>query len=154
METNRYKNDLEIDADSLDREFIQQPQLYMKYAEEFARADMAQKKAKERIDILRSEIIRDIVSTAGKKPADTILEAEIMADKEYREQYELFLEKKYEADVLASAVKAFDHKKSALENLARLWVGGYYSTPKQTKDTEQTKNDSRSQRQRKRLNKE
>jgi hypothetical protein len=152
QEVNDYKIDLSIDENSLDREFVHQPHLYMKYAELAASADRAAKQAKEKVEVVRAQIYRDVVEREDKKPTESWINSKITLDDNYQDAMTDYYDKKYEADLMASAVKSMDHKKSALENLARLWVGSYFSTPKQTKDTEEVKDTSRSTRQRERMN--
>ncbi len=40
----------------------------------------------------------------------------------------------YELNMLQSAVRALDHKRSALENEVKLWLGNYFSGPKEPRD--------------------
>lgn len=152
MQENNYAKDIEIDQDALDREFVNQPYLYMKYAELSARADIKARRAKDDLEVLAAAIYKEVVEESDKKPTDKAIQAEINDNKEYRELMHRYLELKYEADLMAAAVKAMEHKKTSLENLTKLWIGSYYSTPKQTNDSEEMKGDKRINRQRERLN--
>ena len=54
----------------------------------------------------------------------------------------------------SAAVKAFEHKKKALEKLVDLSITGYYSSPKQNNQAENKWNEERKNSLRKRLNQE
>jgi len=45
---------------------------------------------------------------------------------------------KHNYGILQAAVRALDHKKAALENLVRLYVGGYYASPVEPKEKKTT----------------
>jgi hypothetical protein len=44
------------------------------------------------------------------------------------------IEAAYQLNIIQSAVRAFDHRKAALENEVKLWLGAYYSGPKEPRD--------------------
>lgn len=148
-----YKQDLDIDQNSLDREFIRQPNLYMKYSELFIQADREAKDAKERLEVVKAQLYSDIIKREEKKPTENMIQSWIALSDIFQKAQRAYYDKRYEADILASAVKSFEHKRSSLENLARLWIGSYYSSPKQTSEVKETIQEKRSERQRRHLNK-
>ena len=54
-----YEADLRIDPDFLDAEFLNHPALFMKYAEQSAKANKLAKEAEERVKTLRSELVKN-----------------------------------------------------------------------------------------------
>lgn len=145
MEEKDYCRDLSIDINNLHKEFLRQSQLFMEYAEECALARRRMDKLKEGLDVLRAEkdsAIRLLWLTKGVKYTEAQVSSHILLDKECKEASCCYLESKYEYEMISSAVKAFEQKKSALENLVRLHGQQYFSCPevhdedwnKQTKD--------------------
>jgi hypothetical protein len=129
-----YEKDLTINEGRLDREWIEQPSRYMKYSELSAQWDSKAKRAKEKVEITKAELYKQIkeeASESGDKITDKGIEASILTHKKYKEAMEEYLEANEKSSIYYSAVKAFEHRKSALENLVKLHIGGYFSTPKE-----------------------
>lgn len=131
-----YENDLKIDEHQLEKEWLHQPSLYMRYAEKAALADSKAKRAKENIEVVKAELSTYYRSTEEKFTEKSI-EAQILTDPKYKEANKDYLDAVEQAAVLSAAVRAFDHKKAALENLVRLTLAGYYSQPTEAGGTMQ-----------------
>ena len=131
-----YDDDLRIDIDQLDVEWLRQPRLYMKYAEMAEQADLEVKKAKEKMELEYAKSFRKILDEFDKKPSDSMIDALILSDyPEYGEAKSAYAEAIYRANVLAAVVKAMDQRKSAIEGLVKLWAGQYFSGPREPRDT-------------------
>lgn len=130
-----YKDDVQIDIDSLDWEWLRQPSLYMKYAEKEAEKNKEVKQIKQQIEVRRAKLCRDILAANEKKPTDKVIESMIFEDAEYISLLDELNTANYEADILSSAVSALNQKKSALENLVKLWAGQYFAGPREPRDT-------------------
>ena len=133
-----YEQDLQISPDSLDVEFLRQPALYMKYAEESAKAKDRLARAKETLEVTRAEIDKAIRLTPSEYGVEKVTEGAITSTllqlPQYQNANEAYLKAKYEADLLQAAVIAMDQKKSSLEQLARLTVAGYCAMPSEPRD--------------------
>lgn len=128
-----YENDLHIDPDFLDAEFLNHPLVFMKYAKASARANKEAREAEERVKTLRSELIRD-AKESGEKYTETTLEAYYRNDEDYQAAKQDWIDKTYHADILNNAVFAFQARKTALENLVRLHGQEYFSSPQEPHD--------------------
>jgi len=134
-----YEKDLSIDEMALDREWKDQPSLYFKYAEQQAIAGKIRDEAKEKLDVVKAEldtIARQELPNEGKKITENQIANWIVQQKAYQEASANLIQTNYEANMMANAVRAMDHRKAALENLARLWVGQYYSIPREPPENE------------------
>ena len=133
-----YENDLAIDPHALDEEWLRHPGFYMKYAEELANAQKARDKAKERLDVIRAEIDTDIRTNPDKYSIAKITEAvvtnTILLQDDYQQMIEDLSDKNYEVNILQAAVRAFDHRKKALENLVQLHIASYFAGPKEPRN--------------------
>ena len=140
MEEYDYAADLAIDPYALDEEWLRQPSLYMKYSLLVADAEKKRGLAKERLDVTKAELERAIRKDPDKyipteiKLTEAVITSTIVLQPAYREDNSKLTEANYELDILQAAVRAFDHRKSALENEVRLWVGNYFSGPKEPRD--------------------
>lgn len=131
-----YEQDLAMDPHELDEEWLRQPVLYMAYSEELAKASKVYAYAKEDLDVFRAELDKRIrldpkAHTGLDKATETAIAGAILMDKDYRERQAGLIELRYRVDILSSAVKAFEHRKKALEKEVDLCLAGYYAGPKE-----------------------
>lgn len=133
-----YEKELEIDILSLDTEWIQQPRLFMRYAELQSESRKELDELKQKQKIKRSELLLEAAEGGeeliGSKPTVSAIDAWVESQKSYKEITQQIIDKEYELNILSGAVKAFEQKKSALENLVKLWQGSYFSGPREPKD--------------------
>lgn len=139
MEEKEFEKDLGIDPYCLDEEWLKQPGLYMKYSSVAADAQRRRDQLKERLEVIRAELDKKIrlsptTYLTGDKVTETSIAFAILLQPEYKEVVNDLAEANYELNMLQSAVRAFDHKRSALENEVKLWLGSYFSGPKQPRD--------------------
>lgn len=135
-----YENDLKIDEHRLEKEWLKQPALYMQYAEKAALADSKAKRAKENVETIKAErsaYYRKKHSDEGEKFTENSISVEVQTDTECIDAVSEYITAMEHAAVLSAAVKAFEHKKAALENLVRLTLAGYYSQPTEAGGTMQ-----------------
>lgn len=144
--SNEYEKDLRIDVDALDVEFAMQPAKYMKWAEKLANARKCLDDVKQNLDVVRAELAHDIRTRSDKYDIDKItvdavkdaiaratVETSQVA-KEYVEELEDLTEAQYDVEILQAAVRAMDHRKTALENLVRLHGAQYFAGPSTPRD--------------------
>ena len=129
-----YEKDIVIDENALDIEWLDQPKLMLKYTRNSAKMRMLVDKAKQDLDIAKAEADKRIRKRPEKFGLEKITEAAVMnailIEEGYQEAYALYLEAKYESDMASGAVIAFEQRKSALENMVRLYNGNYFAGPK------------------------
>jgi len=132
-DSNEYYEDLKVDIHSLDHLWAIQPQLYMKWAERHAKAIAERDRLKERLELVKAEVSADV----RRNPADYSIEklteaavhAAVISDEKVRKVSEQLIRAAEVVNILAGAKEGMNHKKSALETLAKLWLGSYYSEP-------------------------
>jgi len=136
-EQNNYQRDLKIEVDALDLEWIRHSQKYMYYSEASARANDIVRKKKNDLEVMDAKIDQEIRTESegsGKKMTVDAIKSAILSDERHVKALIEYNDALYQADLCASAVKAMDHKKVALQNLVQLWAGSYYAGPKQPRD--------------------
>jgi len=138
MTERNYEQDLAIDPHELDECWLKHPALYMQYSRELADAQRTSTKAKEKLDVVRAEVDKDIRTNPDKfnlqKVTEGIVSATIALDERYREAQSDLNEKIYEVNILQGAVRAFDHRKKALENMVQLLMMEYFAGPKEPRN--------------------
>lgn len=136
MKKDSYEKDLEINSNNLQGEWEKQAPLYMYYAKEAAKLEREKDLTKELMEVTKAELdaqIRENPSSFTKAPklTESIVSNITTEHKRYREAFSKYIEIKYTHAILSSAVKAFEHKKKALENLVMLSLSGWYAEPKE-----------------------
>lgn len=138
-----YKQDIQIDKNMLDEEWIKQPLLYMDYSQELAQKIKERDQAKDKINVLKAEIddeIREIAKNTGNKITEAYISNQIQLRKEYKDACQNWIDKNEEVNILDSVKEALNHKKKALENLTQLFFANYYSSSSITDDEVHRKN--------------
>ena len=154
-----FSEDIKIDPNALDVEWLKQPQLFLAVAEEAAYAREKMDRAKEKFDVARAELASDIRSKPDTYDIVKLTEGslnEVLAvtlgsnnkrkrDKQplvenntlqlhYKEANEEYIKARTEHELTVAAVRAFDQRKVALENLVRLQGQSYFAGPKEPRD--------------------
>ena len=128
-----YEYDLSIDENSLEEEWLGQPGLYFKYSKLLAEAEEVKNKAKDNLILTAAELdesIREELKQNGEKITEKIVETKVIQSVAYIDAQGKLIEAIHEHQILKGAITSLEHRKSALENLVKLWLGGYYSEPK------------------------
>ena len=134
----KYSEDLTIDKNNLDGEWLNQPKLVLKYGTALAQQERVVKKLEEKLKTLRSELINRATSEPDKhlgkgiKPTGATIEAYYRTHKEYKKQKKEVHDEELERDLIQVAYSAIQHRRGALDNLVRLHGQGYFSEPKGT----------------------
>lgn len=135
-----YDNELQINPDALDVEWLMQPQLFMKYAEALAEAENRVDSAKENLELTKAETDSDIRNNieaytgTTKKPTETVVLSIVTQHHDYKKALTRFNKAKRDAKIMLMAVRAFDQRKTALENLVKLHGQSYFSSPQEDRD--------------------
>ena len=129
-----YENDIQIRQDELEMEWLDQPSLMFKYAKNAAEMRRLLDLSKEKLDLAKAEIDKEIRTNPEKfgieKITETVVANSMLATFKYKKANEEFLNAKYEVDVAQAAVVAMSQRKDALENLVRLHGQQYFAGPK------------------------
>jgi hypothetical protein len=130
---SNYENDMYIDETALDVEFLEQPSLVVKYSRLLAEARQERDLLKEALDLKKAEINLDIRDDPGKYNLEKItvdaVEACILMEDDYITAQKEYNNARFEVDLLQGVLNALEHRKSALENLVRLYGQEYFAGP-------------------------
>ena len=134
MSKLNYEDDIRIDEEMLDVEWIEQPTLFLKYASHLANTQRDLDDVKQKLDIMKAELdieIRKNPSQFGiEKITEGAIQSAVLTNTGYQAMYEALLDTKYENDMAKNAVQAMNMRKDALENLVRLHGQSYFAGPK------------------------
>lgn len=144
MEENEYAEDIRIDEEMLDWEWIDQPNRMLKYCNVLAKTLRDLDLAKEDLDVVKAGLDKDIRSDPEKfgitgKITEALLDNTITLQADFIAANHKYIECKYEAEMAKSAVRAMDQRKDALENLVRLHGQSYFAGPRTPHDLTSTK---------------
>ena len=133
-----YEQDLTIDPDSLDTEWLDQPRLMLRYAKHASKMKMEVERAKEKLDIIRADLDKKIRVAPEEfgivKLTESVITSTIITQVQFRAGNEEFLEAAYEANMAQGALRALEGKKTALENLVKLHGQQYFAGPSVPRD--------------------
>lgn len=129
-----YDKHIHIDEDALDLEWLDQPKLFIQIAKEAADAQFALDQSKASYDVICSEIEMKIRNNPTAFKIEKITEGAVTAALRLTDEHKNALlelnEAKRDASILQGAVKAFEQRKVALENMVRLHGQSYFAGPK------------------------
>lgn len=128
-----------IDTLKLHEEWIQQPLLYTEYGGALARASELRDLLKDRLEWRKAELntrVRENKAKKGEKITETLIESLVLQEPEYLEVSNDLRSITGIVSELSVIVKSLDQRKKALEGLVQLYIGEYFSIPKEPKSTE------------------
>lgn len=132
MEDYNYDQDLFIDINQLEVEWLNQPHRYKKYAALCMDAEDSKNKAKQSLDLKKAILdgeIRDNLKEQGIKVTEAQVLSQILQHDDYLEVEDNYNKKCHEYNILKVAVESFRQRKSALENLVKLALAEWFSAP-------------------------
>lgn len=138
---NSYKDDIKIDRNNLEEEWVNQPKKFIEWAEKEIDAQWERDRAKEKLDLVRAELdsaIRKnpkLYGITAEKITEAAISNAIIQEKKFKEASETYLEKVREAKIMGVAREGFDQRKKALEKLTDLFLSQYWAEPRQGKVT-------------------
>lgn len=132
MEIDRteYINDLEIDKYNLDSAILAQPGLYAKYSNLWARAESERLQSKEALAVCDAELDKEArmqIANMGGKVTEANVQSYIVTHAEHKEAFCAYIAATEVANLLATAQKAFEHRRSGISDLVRLYTSNYFS---------------------------
>ena len=129
-----YEKDIEIDPDQLDVEWLQQPELMLKYTKMEGKAKRRVEHAKENLNIVEAELYQEICNNPERfdlpKTTESAIAGAIKLNDHYKEAKEALTQAEYELNMNSAAVRSLYGKKEALENLVHLFGQQYFAGPK------------------------
>jgi hypothetical protein len=130
-----YESLIEVDENQLDREWINQPKLFMKFALMLAKAKRSHAEAKANVDTVEAELnllvrSQPVTYGIGTKVTEAVIASVVVSQSQYKEATKRLIQAKYRMDMIQAVVDALDHRKRTLENLVVLHSQNYFSTPR------------------------
>jgi len=136
-----YEEEIKIDQHALDEEWLHQPAIFFRISVQCAKAEARAKRAKEKIAVVEAEAYtraRNKLDREGEKITEALVKATMAKDAELLKANDEYQDLSEEWGILKAGVEAFQHRKSALENLVKLNLAGYYSSPSDIKQDEKS----------------
>lgn len=134
METSRYESAVQIDEHALDKECINQPANYLKWAHRVIDLNTEISEVDAEADVLKAELDNRIRETPAKygleKVTESAIKAAIARDKDYNEKLKQIRELRHEMEMANAVLRALEHKKRSLTLLVELRGQGWHATPK------------------------
>ena len=107
-----FEKDVNIDEQALDVECLEQPRITLQYAKWVADMERKKDRAKERVDVVKAELDKDIRNNPDKyglaKVTEGAVQNTIILQPEYREAQEAYIKAKHESDIAKAAMLSFD----------------------------------------------
>lgn len=151
-----FEKDISINKYRLDEECLSHSGIYARYLSAQADADTAVSRAKDNLELVKSERYDAIKAGFDKKGVKTtipMLEKALASDDEVVKAKNELRDAENIFAKLNVAVKAFEHRKSELDNLVKLYCAGYYSVPSENNSgSRMSANEQASREMRKKLN--
>lgn len=127
-----FEKDLSINKYRLDEECLSHSSLYFRYAEAQQEAKNKVSRAKNNLELIQSErnlAIREELAKKGTKSTESMVDKLVASDEIVLKAKNKVIEAENIYSRLSVAVQAFEHRKSELDNLVKLYCSGYYSLP-------------------------
>jgi hypothetical protein len=147
-----YKDDVKIDPTSLELEWMDQAELAVTYGKEWSTLKKKVALLDEEIKVVRSELVREAWEFPEKclkqsKATAQTVEAYYRNDKKHKRLKQEWIEAQEELDLVEVAKNeiAFT-RKSALENLVKLYVSDYFAGPNVPRNLEEVRKNRDQQR--------
>jgi hypothetical protein len=136
-----YEQDMLIDHDALDVEWLNQPQLAFKYGKNLARLEYLVNQKSEELSILEADL-RDKANQnpdeylgEGVKATNDNIKAYVIRNEEYKECKESLRKLEYDHAIANIArIEVSNTRKAALENLVKLHGMNYFAGPSMPRD--------------------
>ena len=127
-----FETDLSIDKFKLDQECITHSQLYYRYSELEAEAKNQVGIVADNLKLKMGEAnikIRNDFIKKEMKFTEAVIASEVEKNEDVLETREELRKVELNLSRLQAGVRAFEHRKSQLDNLVKLYCAGYFSIP-------------------------
>jgi hypothetical protein len=127
-----YENDVKIDPQSLETCLVNQAEDYAKWNKAWAQATRERDQAKENLNVVWEHLAKKARTDWDlygffKVPTDGMIKEWVPAQQKYIDANIEYIDSAYKVNILAGAKQAFEHRKSALSDLVKLYLSGYYA---------------------------
>lgn len=132
------ENDIKINKYKLDEECLTHASTYNRYAEMVTKTKTELTKAKDKLSLItaqRNIAIREEIVKSGSKVTEKMIESYLESDKEVLNAKKEVREIEEVNATFNAMLDSFDHRKSELDNLVKLYCAGYYSVVGNKKET-------------------
>lgn len=129
-----FEDEVTIDLDNLHTEFQNHAQVRRKYADEVSHLEKVAKKAHENVMVTRSRLTKEAKEQGCSNAA--LQEAYYRGHEDHISAKNEMIEKEYQLSMSWNALKAFDDRKTALENEVKLWGANYFASPTEERQIE------------------
>lgn len=151
-----FEKDLSINKFRLDEECLSHSSVYFRYSEACSEAKAKVAKVKDNLELVKAERsveIREELSKGDKKVTEALITASVLKDEAVLVATNKLRKAEDVFSKLSVAVSAFEHRKSELDNLVKLYCSGYFSMPNSGDKTSKDVTGQTSREIRKNLNK-
>ena len=136
MATSNEPDFFQLNKHRLDEEWVEQPHLYHEHALALADARQDYERAKTDLEVTLAEADQSVRANPGAygidgRVTEGAIDRTVTTLPTVRKAQERTITTKHAMDVAQAAVSALDHRKAALENLVRLQLADYYSSPRE-----------------------
>jgi len=146
-ERSQYREDLKIDKYDLDNELNEHSRLYEKWSNSLAEAEYYRDKAERKLDAVKAQADYDIRSDPKKygwgdgdrPPTEPFIKVAVFRHSDYKRAARDLAKAKLRVKKLMGAVRAFEHRKMAIQEMCKLWSKQYYARPYVSKDFKDVK---------------
>lgn len=147
-----YERDIRINEGALELEWLDQPELAIRYGKEWASLRKRVAVLEERLKVVRSELINKAYAKPtllpGGKVNMQVVEAYYRTHKKHIKAKEELIEAQLELDLAEVAKNEMSFtRKSALENLVKLFAADYFAGPNVPRDITKLRKDREKDRQ-------
>lgn len=132
------ENDIKINKYKLDEECLTHASTYNRYTEMVTKTKTELTKAKDKLSLItaqRNIAIREEIAKSGSKVTEKMIESYLESDKEVLNAKKEVREIEEVNATFNAMLDSFDHRKSELDNLVKLYCAGYYSVVGNKKET-------------------
>lgn len=132
------ETDLKINKYKLDEECLTHASTYNRYAEMALKTKTELTKAKDKLSLItaqRNIAIREEIAKSGSKVTEKMIESYLESDKEVLKAKKELREAEEVNATFNAMLDSFDHRKSELDNMVKLYCAGYYSVVGNKKET-------------------
>lgn len=128
MPTFNYEDEIEINKDDLENEWLNQTNLFSKYAVEAVNAEKKHQLIWERLKVRKAVLVKRCKKEHEKATGPEI-DAYVRTDKKHKELKKELINAKQHVDLMNVAVQSFRMRKYALEQVTSLFFQEYHSEP-------------------------
>lgn len=130
-----FQQELKIDQYALDKAALEQPELFAKWAMEWADAVKERDRLKDKLALVRGQCDQEIRETPtefgwqkpDKAPSEAFIASAVITHIDYVECNKEFQEAQHNVNVLQVAKEAFEQRRKMIEILTQLYLSSYFS---------------------------